>query len=517
MDRAYQSIFKIDGIPILPPLMTDAVKLEMRQYKMQALKLEERLKHVKELKENLDSTIENLSTQEDNGQGYVTCKSFGSFSDIATEIEIPPGDGRDSPLFIPSSKGENSSKTGEELTVEEIFSNRTICQSPEVRSEVVKSASSVPLSISQDIENVPGRVRSNSYTLEAPSPHLVNLLKKSPDITPKVNLKKVKSKVDSRLSSCKPKKNISKAGIKKALSNSSVSSRPSGVGKIKPQRIVRRSESLPVAQKFSEIQKEEPPKKSPEKKLAIPSNQNEISEFLSKIEAEHKMRMQELLERQLEDQKKFRETFEKQQKLLLESLQNSFPETSLPSLPDEDFNGNDTSLSVDLSESTPVSLKHRTNSLERVTQIFSKQHLSQVRQESDPLSPRSTKAASVINAHVRGYLVRRLLRTEAVQQIIQTFHDTYAFIFELHRDARSKNSSNPSDIELHRRLKHQVNSTRGSLHSVFFQIPVKDQMEIIAKDRENLRLRLQRAAERRLNQSADTRKTHLNKLKIVAL
>ncbi|XP_055709501.1 uncharacterized protein LOC129805544 [Phlebotomus papatasi] len=552
MEAGYTSVFEIDGKPILPPLMTDAIRMEMRQYRTQAIKLEERLKNMKQLARMNSSTLD--STQEipdDLTQGYVTCKSFESGSDVVTEVEVV-GDvedgGKESPLFVPSGEGKNASKDCDDLALEELTSNLSISV-PLVESRRISGDGSVPMSPPEkELERmapVQRIVRSNSYTLEAPSPHLADLLKKSSaghsptshspngqatNSRGPVDLKKVKSKVDSRLVYSKSKKISSKAGMKKALGNtpsSQISKHPrsSAIGKLKVLRVPKKADG----ELLKKPEGEEVKKEKVTKDESIPQNQNEISEFLSKIEAEHKVRMQELLELQLEEQRKFRETFNEQQKLLMESLRKTFPEMTVT----EDSNGNDTTvttpLSLDLGDSewTNPSLsssssvlktpKMRENSLDRVTQVFLKQHLTQVRQEQENLSPRSLRAASVINAHVRGYLVRRLMRTEAVHQIIQTFHDTRVFLIELHRDSQNKNT-NSTDMELKRRLLQQLASSLGSLHEVFFQLPMKERMEIIAKDRENLFLRLQRASQRR-SQSAESRRApqQLNKMKIVAL
>ncbi|XP_059618664.1 uncharacterized protein LOC132263101 [Phlebotomus argentipes] len=544
MDSAYTSIFKIDGEPILPPLMTEAVRLEMRQYREQALKLEERLKHMKELSKMnssaLDSTQDNL---EDPAQGYVTCKSFDSTSDLLTEVEIIVNDGRESPLFVPSKEDRNANKESDDLTdltIEELASNLSISERSIPPIDDDKSALSVPVSPTDKEKDegeevpFPRLVRSNSYTLDAPSPHLADFLKKPsgkqspiPMIPARntLDLRKVKSKVDSRLVHSKTKKVPSKAGLKRVLGSPSSSQiykcpKSSVLGKLKTLQVSKETKTATV--KAPETR--EPPtddrKEAKIPDVSIPQNQSDISEFLLKIEAEHKVRMQELLDIQREEQRRFRETFNEQQKLLLDSLKKTFPEISLP----EDSNGNEALMPSDQEESEDSmqvqsfsSPQTRQDSLDRVTQVFLKQHLTQVRLESDTLSPRSQKAASVINAHVRGYLVRRLLRTEPVQQIIQTFHDTCVFLSQLHRDSQNKNS-NPTDIELKRRLLQQLRSSLGSLHGVFFQMPVKERMDIIAKDRESIRQRLQRATQRR-SQSADSRKSHqqLNKMKIVAL
>ncbi|KAJ8930992.1 hypothetical protein NQ314_016162 [Rhamnusium bicolor] len=62
-------------------------------------------------------------------------------------------------------------------------------------------------------------------------------------------------------------------------------------------------------------------------------------------------------------------------------------------------------------------------------------------------------AASIIGAHVKGYLTRRLLKTERVQTLIDTIKDALMCALQLH----NAENIDESDVELHRRLINQVN------------------------------------------------------------
>lgn len=61
-------------------------------------------------------------------------------------------------------------------------------------------------------------------------------------------------------------------------------------------------------------------------------------------------------------------------------------------------------------------------------------------------------AASKIGAAAKGYLVRRLMKTEKVQGLIQTLKDALICAMELHMTEDIQ----PADVELHRRLIQQV-------------------------------------------------------------
>lgn len=64
------------------------------------------------------------------------------------------------------------------------------------------------------------------------------------------------------------------------------------------------------------------------------------------------------------------------------------------------------------------------------------------------------KAASVIAAHVRGYLTRRLFSTNKVGNIVKTIRDTLLFLLDMH--FQRKDDESPADIELKSQLLQQV-------------------------------------------------------------
>lgn len=64
-------------------------------------------------------------------------------------------------------------------------------------------------------------------------------------------------------------------------------------------------------------------------------------------------------------------------------------------------------------------------------------------------------AATIINAGVRGYLTRRLLRTEKAQMLKKTILDSLKTALLMHRELK-KQQPTESDLELHRRIINQV-------------------------------------------------------------
>lgn len=66
-----------------------------------------------------------------------------------------------------------------------------------------------------------------------------------------------------------------------------------------------------------------------------------------------------------------------------------------------------------------------------------------------------------LTAAVKGYLVRRLLKTEKMRNLIQTIHDTVELVLNLYEEGtanagRVKPTVKPEDLALHSRLIQQV-------------------------------------------------------------
>lgn len=69
---------------------------------------------------------------------------------------------------------------------------------------------------------------------------------------------------------------------------------------------------------------------------------------------------------------------------------------------------------------------------------------------------KQNEAATIINAYIRGYLVRRLFRTEHTQSFVNIIKDTLIFILDLHHEKSPRSSSEVSDLKLKQRLLQQV-------------------------------------------------------------
>ncbi|XP_063624390.1 uncharacterized protein LOC134796274 isoform X2 [Cydia splendana] len=101
-----------------------------------------------------------------------------------------------------------------------------------------------------------------------------------------------------------------------------------------------------------------------------------------------------------------------------------------------------------------------------------------------PPTPEQLAAASTIVAHAKGYLVRRLLRTERVQATVQTIKDALLCALQMHQDRAGIRGA---DVDLHRRLIQQITAACYSLHDTFVASTPAERCALIAADRERRR------------------------------
>ncbi|XP_041979323.1 uncharacterized protein LOC121733210 isoform X2 [Aricia agestis] len=90
------------------------------------------------------------------------------------------------------------------------------------------------------------------------------------------------------------------------------------------------------------------------------------------------------------------------------------------------------------------------------------------------------EAATKIVACAKGYLVRRLMRTERVQTTVQTIRDTLVLALQLHQDGRGIWGA---DVDLHRRLIQQITAACYTLHDTFVASTAAERCALIAADR----------------------------------
>uniref|UniRef100_A0A1A8I7J6 Centriolar coiled coil protein 110kDa n=1 Tax=Nothobranchius kuhntae TaxID=321403 RepID=A0A1A8I7J6_NOTKU len=100
------------------------------------------------------------------------------------------------------------------------------------------------------------------------------------------------------------------------------------------------------------------------------------------------------------------------------------------------------------------------------------------------------KAFSRICAIVRGFLVRRLLKTEKVKHLCQTILDTQELIHVFETEAAQKRGTySAQDLSLQERVRAQLRAALYDVHDIFFEMTLTDRLAVLQQDRE---LRVQR-------------------------
>nr|CAD7427754.1 unnamed protein product [Timema monikensis] len=122
------------------------------------------------------------------------------------------------------------------------------------------------------------------------------------------------------------------------------------------------------------------------------------------------------------------------------------------------------------------------------------------------------RAASVLTAGARGFLVRRLMKTERIQSLIETMKDTVKCAIELQAECNNSQTITQADVDLHHRLQLQLDAAILEFHDVFFTLSVCERMNIISTDREKLTRRLLRTNSVRAPLSAATQRSLQRKL-----
>uniref|UniRef100_A0A146YS26 Uncharacterized LOC105915744 n=1 Tax=Fundulus heteroclitus TaxID=8078 RepID=A0A146YS26_FUNHE len=104
---------------------------------------------------------------------------------------------------------------------------------------------------------------------------------------------------------------------------------------------------------------------------------------------------------------------------------------------------------------------------------------------SQPPSPLSQRCRPLLAAAVKGFLTRRLLRTERVAQLVRTIRDTQQFLqaFQQRGTGRGERWSR-QDVLLQERVALQLRAARYEVYDIFFSLSAREQTQLIRRDRE---------------------------------
>ncbi|XP_048869337.1 uncharacterized protein si:ch73-100l22.3 isoform X2 [Brienomyrus brachyistius] len=90
----------------------------------------------------------------------------------------------------------------------------------------------------------------------------------------------------------------------------------------------------------------------------------------------------------------------------------------------------------------------------------------------------------LVAAAVKGYLTRRLLRSEHVAQLQRTVKDSQHFLLAFQpRTAETEEFDSEQDLELQKRVLLQLRSARYEIYDIFFSSSAAERMQIISWDR----------------------------------
>ncbi|XP_056144444.1 centriolar coiled-coil protein of 110 kDa-like [Lampris incognitus] len=104
---------------------------------------------------------------------------------------------------------------------------------------------------------------------------------------------------------------------------------------------------------------------------------------------------------------------------------------------------------------------------------------------SQILTAEQQRALCRLGAVTRGFLTRRLLKTEKVKHLRQTVSDTQEFIhsFRTH-SPQKKGAISAQDLSLQERVRAQLRAALYDVHDIFFVMPLEERLALLQQDRE---------------------------------
>ncbi|KAJ3628847.1 hypothetical protein MTP99_013285 [Tenebrio molitor] len=379
--RPYVSCIKIGGTPIIPPLITTKTREECLRYKVKAIELEKKKERDRLFKKYVDD-LEKLKSQTKDLSGHTTLENQLTFTEDNSSSHVPY----------------DTYKKLQNLTSETIDVS-------EYREEGVKLIQKM---CEPDQRSTPPKlIRSNSYTLDSPSPILLAHLEKE---------------------------------AQKCVEMDDSESRSSS-----PVTIIDSEVEPPMQVIDTDVSVQRVTVSTPIKASPV---EPQLLDILDRLPESHAKNIIEILSKQQEEHK---------------ALADRFAD-------------DDTPMSVSISSQ---SLYYSMVSPDTPRETPPELNVVNLRNVKNRKMDRG-RAASVIGAAAKGYLVRRLIRTEKVQSLIETIKDALLCAIQLH----GAEVIEEADVELHRRLIQQVSAACHAFHDIFFSLSTKEQMGLIALDRQ---------------------------------
>ncbi|XP_029363204.1 uncharacterized protein cp110 isoform X2 [Echeneis naucrates] len=109
---------------------------------------------------------------------------------------------------------------------------------------------------------------------------------------------------------------------------------------------------------------------------------------------------------------------------------------------------------------------------------------------SQSSSTLSERYRPLLSAAIRGFLTRRLLRTDRVAQLVRTIRDTQKFLLAFQRQSPGRGEFwSRQDLLLQERVTLQLRAARYEVYDIFFSLSAGERMQLISWDRELARER----------------------------
>ncbi|XP_050079371.1 uncharacterized protein LOC126567183 [Anopheles maculipalpis] len=560
MESTFVSVFKLDGVPILPPLVNDEVRAAVAVYRSKAIEIEKRLQE----RNRTLAAIETVDSQSINGDSLTGRQALDEkendsqevvLSDEKKELETITNVSK---IAIDTTSVDEDSLNQSEpstITVPPGAEQKTIVITNTETKEKVDQADNVynPIENSMKLDDVihsswqssttrtvtPTNseesvgwfplVRSNTFDLEKPTIDLVNLQRVNDHSTP-VDRAKVKSPDESKEKKERSKiKTIPVESKPKALNsgvvtgkyNTPVKASPIAMGKSKAECLKKSPQDQ---RKLStDPTKARPKRKTVSRKISHSSTGSGVEsdralESVAQALTTHEQRMMELLKKQEEERLMLEESFrQKTQELVAlcaKSLtveeengndscslmmtrtktpdihtassvsQLSLCDVSYDSCTDTDdaayqtCHANGTSEeNVNNSEHTlteETTTKHQDSNGNDIISLLLPQRMTEYQQ---------TRAATTINAYVRGYLTRRLFKTDEVQNIKRTIADIVCFIVSTQQTTVKGTREDAKQAALRRNAGKQIAYCLDQLHTIFVTCTPRERLKMIRRDR----------------------------------
>uniref|UniRef100_A0A182W134 Centriolar coiled-coil protein of 110 kDa n=1 Tax=Anopheles minimus TaxID=112268 RepID=A0A182W134_9DIPT len=568
MESHFVSVFKLDGVPILPPLVNEEVRAAVAIYRQKAIEIEKRLQERKRtLMINTNSSIAEEERSPLAKEDDAKC----DLSDCKIELDAMAN----VPLIQANEESSNQSDQSTITVPSEVVSDPP--------QQTIESVGKVPIDQTDtDYNPIPDQkqsdavmeqpcwqsptrtvtptseestgwfplIRSNTYNLEKPSINLMNLHRA--DHSTPVDRAKEDLPIDELKDRTKPKTPTAETHPvtpqqeykKIQRDNTPVKSKSIVLGKSKTDRLNKSPKDQ--IKPFIDPAKCRSKRKSASRKLSHSSagsgaESERALESVAHALTIHERRMMELLKRQEEERLMLEQSFrEKTQELValcaksltvqdvvetgndVSSLgmsacnrtktpdinvassvsQLSLCDVSYDSCTDTDdaayqtchANGtseeNVNNNEHTLTEDQPLADGHdpivmMTSATVRTTGIMQDKNgndvISVLPQRMTELQ--RTKAATIINAYARGYLTRRLFKTDEVQGIKGMIADIIRLIIRLQTQAKGvKEDINQAAVR-RKSAGKQIALCLDRLHYIFVNSTLQERLHMIRRDR----------------------------------